>query len=220
MLEYIAYLIKDKNICHCFIFSYYYNYKSYEINDFNAKIIDYKDILDNLYLSKISKKFICNCGDANSQYLKCSKKRIFEYYNQSINNNENKIKNLENQKKDDDIKFKKLKEENININKQISNLKRENIEQKNNINILEENRKVMDKKNKLLEITVNGDQDKILFLNEHGIFSNNLTQKENIIKIDPETNQYIGNEKKIEKKFIDFYDVIIHINSIKDLNKG
>ena len=46
----------------------------------------------------------------------------------------------------------------------------------------------MDKKNKLLEIAVNGDQDKILFLNEHGIFSNNLTQKENIIKIDPETN--------------------------------
>ena len=220
LLEYIAYLIKDENICHCFIFSYYYNYKSYEINDFNAKIIDYKYILDNLYLSKISKKFICNCGDANSQYLKCSKKRIFEYYNQSINNNENKIKNLENQKKDDDIKFKKLKEENININKQISNLKRENIEQKNNINILEENRKDMDKKNKLLEIAVNGDQDKILFLNEHGIFSNNLTQKENIIKIDPETNQYIGNEKKIEKKFIDFYDVIIHINSIKDLNKG
>ena len=220
LLEYIAYLIKDENICHCFIFSYYYNYKSYEINDFNAKIINYKDILDNLYLSKISKKFICNCGDANSQYLKCSKKRIFEYYNQSINNNENKIKNLENQKKDDDIKFKKLKEENININKQISNLKRENIEQKNNINILEENRKDMDKKNKLLEIAVNGDQDKILFLNEHGIFSNNLTQKENIIKIDPETNQYIGNEKKIEKKFIDFYDVIIHINSIKDLNKG
>ena len=50
LLEYIAYLIKDENICHCFIFSYYYNYKSYEINDFNAKIIDYKYILDNLYL--------------------------------------------------------------------------------------------------------------------------------------------------------------------------
>ena len=44
--------------------------------------------------------------------------------------------------------------------------------------------------------------------------------KDNIIKIAPETHEFIGNEKSTDKKFIDFYDIIVHINSIKALNKG
>ena len=44
--------------------------------------------------------------------------------------------------------------------------------------------------------------------------------KDNIIKINPKNNQLIGNEIHNKTKFIDFYDVIIHINSIKDINKG
>ena len=44
--------------------------------------------------------------------------------------------------------------------------------------------------------------------------------KENVIKIDPKSNQLIGNEKYSKTNFIDFYDVIVHINSIKDINKG
>ena len=125
----------------------------------------------------------------------------------------NNINILETQKKNDEKEKK-------DINEQISNLKQENSEQKNNIKILEENKRDMENKNQLLEIAVNGDYDKIVFLNENGITGKHLKLQDNIIKIDPKTNQFIGNEKNEDKKFIDFYDVIIHINSIKDLNKG
>ena len=69
-------------------------------------------------------------------------------------------------------------------------------------------------------MAVNGDHDKIVFLNDNGIIGNNLKLKDNIIKINPKNNQLIGNEIHNKTKFIDFYDVIIHINSIKDINKG
>ena len=227
LLEYIIYLFPDKKICHCFYFSYYYKYKDYYIDDLNSKKLDYKKYLDYLYLSKDKKH--CNC--AHFEYLKSKKEIIDKYYkcyssNQSLqlNNkiNEYKINNLERQAKTNEEKYNQLKSENNDINQKINYLKQENSEQKNSINILEENKKNMDKKNKLLEIAVNGDYDKIRFLNENGITGKNLKMQDNIIKIDPKTNQYIGNEKgnNTKKKFIDFYDVIIHINSIKDINKG
>ena len=189
LLEYIIYLFQNKTLCHCFQFSYYYEFEKYYIDGLNAKIFDYYklDILGNLCLSKNMKLCLCN----NSEYLK-SKKEIFD--------------NLEKKNKD--------------INIQISKLKKENIEQKNNINSLEETKKDMDKKNQILELAVNGDYDKIAFLEKCGLTGKNLEIKDNIIKIDPDTNQFIGNEKSMDKKFIDFYDVIVHIDSIKALNTG
>ena len=51
---------------------------------------------------------------------------------------------------------------------------------------------------------------------------NNLEpSQENTVLIDKNTNQIIGNEKNIFKKnFIDFYDVIVDIKSIKDISNG
>ena len=101
-----------------------------------------------------------------------------------------------------------------------TSVEQENNKQKKNINSLKDDNKEISNKNKILEMAVNGDHDKIVFLNENGIIGNNLKLKDNIIKINPKNNQLIGNEIHNKTKFIDFYDVIIHINSIKDINKG
>jgi len=90
--------------------------------------------------------------------------------------------------------------------KEISNLEKEQKEKMHKI--------------QLLEMAVNGDQEKIIFLNKMGITGEYLKAKDNIIKIDPITNQLIGNEKNNKIKFLDFYDVIVHVNSIKEINKG
>ena len=73
-----------------------------------------------------------------------------------------------------------------------------------------------------LEKAINGDTLKIIDLKKYGVIGEFLNPKDNLIKINPETNQIIGNEKQIKKdfNFIDFYDVIINIKSIKDINEG
>ena len=132
----------------------------------------------------------------------------------------NQIEALEKEKRDNQNKYNQLKIENDYKGLKISNLERENNKQKKNINSLKDDNKEISNKNKILEMAVNGDHDKIVFLNENGIIGNNLKLKDNIIKINPKNNQLIGNEIHNKTKFIDFYDVIIHINSIKDINKG
>ena len=94
----------------------------------------------------------------------------------------------------------------------------------NTTSINKEYNEVINKLNKdkqLLEIAINGDITKINELKNLGVTGEYLKPKENIIKIDPETNKIIS--KEILNKdiiFVDFYDVIIDINSKKDINKG
>ena len=71
----------------------------------------------------------------------------------------------------------------------------------------------LNKDKQLLEIGNNGDITKINELKNLGVTGEYLKSKENIIKISKE----ILNKDII---FVDFYDVIIDINSIKDINKG
>ena len=73
-----------------------------------------------------------------------------------------------------------------------------------------------------LEKAINGDTLKIKDLKKYGVIGEFLIPKDNLIKINPETNQIIGNEKQLKKEFnfIDFYDVIINIKSIKDISEG
>ena len=213
LLEYIIYLFQDKTICHCFSFSYNIHiFRKVNIISLKNNIFEFYKSKDSntLYLSLSKIRQDCNCN--KYLYFK-SKKDIFDNF-------VNSYKNLEIQKEDEVKKFNQLKQENIDIQNQLSSLKTENTNQKNEINALEKNKRNMDKKNKLLEVAVNGDYDKIVFLNKHGIIGNTLKMKENTIKIDPKTNQFIGNETSTDKKFIDFYDVIVHINSIKALNTG
>ena len=91
---------------------------------------------------------------------------------------------------------------------------------KNNINSLKDKNKDLNKDKQTLEIDSNREPEKNVFLNQFGIEGENLKNKNNIIRIDLNTNQLIENEKDIRPKFIDFYDLIVCINSIKEINNG
>ena len=223
LLEYISYLIPNANICQCSKFKYINNrdYNYYDIK-FEKKIKDFKRQFSNLYLNKNKKK--CNC---NSTYLKCSKYLFYQNFMGEYNNlrkknnlNEQEISFLEKEKNDNINKLEDLQRQNAYQNNQINNLQKENNKQIDNLNSLEGKINNLNEERKILEMAVNGDQDKIAFLNQFGIVGGNLKMKDNIIKIDPKTNQIIGNEKNSKTNFMDFYDVIVHINSIKDINKG
>ena len=229
-LEYLAYLIPTANLCLCFQF-YNYNYshknkRSNNYNDYNNyynnhyniklsdKIFNFKGSFNNLYLNKEKK---CSC---NNSFLQCSKYELYQNLMNEIKElkkknslNEKEISYLENEKED---KIHKIK----NLQKKNDSLEEEKHKQKNDINSLESKINDLNKNNKYLEIAVNGDHEKIAFLNNKGVTGKYLKEKDNIIKIDPKTNQFIGNEKYNKIKFEEFYDVIVHINSIKEINKG
>jgi hypothetical protein len=70
-------------------------------------------------------------------------------------------------------------------------------------------------------MAVNGDISTIDLLKKFGIKGLNLVPDYPFIKIDPKTNQFIGNKMNNQKNNkSDFYDVVIDIKSIKDITKG
>ena len=74
-----------------------------------------------------------------------------------------------------------------------------------------------------LELAINGDYRKINFLEQNGIKkTKNLVEKQGLYEINQENGQYVVNNLKDEeeKKPVDFYDVIVKIDSIKGINKG
>ena len=131
---------------------------------------------------------------------------------------ENEQKDIKNKMEEENIKFKneieELEAKEENINKNLIEKEKEIEKFKNEIQILQKDKQ-------LLEIAINGDISKINQLKNLGVVGEYLKPKENIIKVDSETNKIIT-KGKINKDiiFIDFYDVIIDINSIKDINKG
>ena len=70
----------------------------------------------------------------------------------------------------------------------------------------------------LLEMSID-DPELINKLQKLGI-EDYLKPRENLEKVDPNNNQIIINKSVNKKNFVDFYDVIIDIKSIKDINKG
>ena len=108
------------------------------------------------------------------------------------------------------------------------NIQEQDLGNKNNLindlkineNILKDKSEKLNKENALLAAGINGDLDKIVKLKELGLKGDNLKEKENLFKINPENNEIVGNQKFEKPKFADFYDVIVHIDSIKDINKG
>ena len=108
---------------------------------------------------------------------------------------------------------KRLKEEIEKLNKIIIKLNKDIEEYKEKINVL--------KNKQLLEIAINGDNKKIEKLKKLGVIGEFSKPKENIIQINAKSNEVIGNQKLYKDvNYIDFYDVIIDIKSIKDINKG
>ena len=241
LLEYISFLYPEYNICPCFCFSN----NSYYLNN-DALIISNNDI--NGFL-KLSNDFGCNCSDNLKKFYRKRKVHIIDTFEEDFKkfaNNNNFKKNNFNNNNFDEIKFKKandelqkqIKEENQNLknkNKELENknkvLKEENRKLKINnkdlekqiTEIREENQKFLDKNNEL-ELNKNEKANLIMKLQNDKksleMAVNNINPRKDGIRIDPLNNQLIGNKYVANTKFEDFYDVIIDIKSVKDINKG
>ena len=119
----------------------------------------------------------------------------------------------------------RLKDENEKLQKTINNLKKEIVNYKEGIKELQANFRISIEKalsdKRLLEMAINGDIPKIEELQKLGVIGDFLKPKENIIQINAENNEINVNQTLYKDvNFVDFYDVVIDIKSIKDINKG
>jgi len=244
LLEYIAATFSFLNICSCYIFSYYnnsqimgkYDKDDIDINNRIYSLFYYKKKAD-LFLYKRNE--YCSCDELIKDYLKKSKKTLIsdfifqnEKLKRKITDKENEIKLLIDEKKEDLNQIHSLKNEKEAQKYKIENLNKEKKKKEEDLNKL--NKKIKDiestneskindlkKQRQILEMAIDGDFDKIDKIKDFGIYVSNLKPKDDIIKIG-ENNQIIGEKKGLfnRNQFINFYDVIVNIKSIKDINKG
>ena len=243
LLEYFSYLFPELGICQCYQFQtknnsnnqIYYNDNSYNRNNNFIQIKNHYLITSYskfLYNLELNKKKYCSCPYNN--YLTYSKTKLISLLEEKIcklENNNNaqteKIKNLNREKMEKEIKIYDLNKEKREKEMKINDLNKEKNEKEMKINDLNKEKKEQEMKinnlnrdKNLLEYAINGDVDKINLLSQLGVEGDNLKIKENLIQIDNTSKEIKGNQTYIKEKFIDFYDVIIHIDSIKDINKG
>ena len=240
LLEFVAQLCPRLNICPCFHFKYK-GYEGYREISNSKTIFSFDKKLRDLYLINSNRNGQCFCEEKVKQYLTYAKINIINIYKDKIEelsrklqNNEKEIGFLEKEKKEDKNQINSLKKENDYHNDQINSLIYEKEKQKNNINSLEKKIKEIESDNKskiealnkekaVLEMAVNGDIDKIDKLDNYGININNIkSTKKNTISVGKDNNIIVKKTDKIfdKKDFINFYDVIIDIKSIKDITQG
>ena len=240
LLEFVAQLCPKLNICPCFHFKYK-GYEGYREISNNKTIFSFDKKLRDLYLLNSNRRGECFCEESTKHYLTYSKINIInkfkdkiEELSRKLQKNEKEIGFLEKEKKEDKNQIYSLKKENDYHNDQINSLIYEKEKQKNNINTLENKIKEIEFDNKskietlnkekaVLEMAVNGDIDKIDKLNDYGININNIKElKKNTISVGEDNNIIVKKTNKIfdKKDFINFYDVIIDIKSIKDITQG
>ena len=227
LLEYFAYSIYPSlKICQCYDFEIMLNNYNYYCIEKNSKLVEYSNYLNNLQLDNNKGK--CEHDD-NHNFLLFSKKDIFDTLSQQILNN----------KKDKEInqlneKIKLLQEtikNNNGTNEILNNKNKEIFELKNKIEKLikennEMNNKVKDYKtlqneNMILTQTINGNTGMIMQLNKTGLINNKKFLPEQYIGINEKNGQVIIENSNIKQKPDEkFYDIIVHIDSIKDINKG
>ena len=226
LLEYFAYLYPSLKICQCYDFEIMLNNYNYYCIEKKSKLVEYSNYLNNLQLDNNKGK--CEHDD-NHNFLLFSKKDIFDTLSQQILNN----------KKDKEInqlneKIKLLQEtikNNNGTNEILNNKNKEIFELKNKIEKLikennEMNNKVKDYKtlqneNMILTQTINGNTGMIMQLNKTGLINNKKFLPEQHIGINEKNGQVIIENSNIKQKPDEkFYDIIVHIDSIKDINKG
>ena len=219
LLEYISFLYPEYNICPCFCFSN----NSYYLNN-DTLIISNNDI--NGFL-KLSNDFGCKCSEIKKKFYRKRKVYIIDNFEEEfkkLKNNENII-NPDNKK---DKKIKKDKKDNYDIEMKLKNeknkLQSQINELENQITLLREENQKLKNKNKELEIDKNEKANIIMKLqndiNSLEMAVDNINPRKDGIKINPLNNQLIGNKYVANTNFEDFYDVIIDIKSVKDINKG
>ena len=226
LLEYFAYNYPSLKICQCYDFEIMLNNYNYYCIEKKSKLVEYSNYLNNLQLDNNKGK--CEHDD-NHNPLLFSKKDIFDTLSQQILNN----------KKDKEInqlneKIKLLQEtikNNNDTNEILNNKNKEIFELKNKIEKLikennEMNNKVKDYKtlqneNMILTQTINGNTGMIMQLNKTGLINNKKFLPEQHIGINEKNGQVIIENSNIKQKPDEkFYDIIVHIDSIKDINKG
>ena len=226
LLEYFAYLYPSLKICQCYDFEIMLNNFNFYSIEKESKLVEYSNYLNNLQL--YNNKGKCEHDD-NHNFLLFSKKDIFNTLSQQILNN----------KKDKEInqlneKIKLLQEtikNNNGTNEILNNKNKEIFELKNKIEKLikennEMNNKVKDYKtlqneNMILTQTINGNTGMIMQLNKTGLINNKKFLPEQHIGINEKNGQVIIENSNIKQKPDEkFYDIIVHIDSIKDINKG
>ena len=226
LLEYFAYLYPSLKICQCYDFEIMLNNFNFYSIEKESKLVEYSNYLNNLQL--YNNKGKCEHDD-NHNFLLFSKKDIFNTLSQQILNN----------KKDKEInqlneKIKLLQEtikNNNGTNEILNNKDKEIFELKNKIEKLikennEMNNKVKDYKtlqneNMILTQTINGNTGMIMQLNKTGLINNKKFLPEQHIGINEKNGQVIIENSNIKQKPDEkFYDIIVHIDSIKDINKG
>ena len=221
LLEYVFSLFPDMDLCPCYIFA---NENDYINSD--TLINESNDINNTLVISNMYSDSKCHCDNKNIKtMLRKRKREIIEQFNNDKNglemndkqNNES-INNLKKEKEDQLKIISKLRNEINSLNKKLDI-------SENKINILEEEKnekeKIIDelqKQKNILELSINGNLGEIDKLKKLGVEVN--YKGENMISINPDNNQIIGKQEIQKVDFLDFYDIIINIKSIKDINKG
>jgi len=178
-------------------------------------------IINNLskYLNKIGQKI---------NYLKFSENDPHIYfdnielpnYNEFLEENEDEEKYEEKYDEEDDIIEEIKKNNQIEILfEPIFNLLIDKF--KSQMQNCYEKINKLNKSNQILIKEISGDIDieKINQLTNLGI-KETILPRLNLIRLEPKTNQFIGNETSIKKDFTEFYEIIIDIKSIKGISKG
>ena len=242
LLEYVCLLFPNYNFCPCFHFS---NSNNNLINN-ETFLTQTNDINNKLIISNKNNDKKCYCPNEIKNYFKMNKMKIIELYekekknlNQIGNNmnNINTIHNLENIVYQATYLNNNLQKENDNLNIQIENLNKKinemqfkndyekkikELEDKNKLiqNNSQVNIENLNKKIKILEASINGDPETMNKLKELGYNIGNIESSQNLIKTGKNNQIIVDNNVYSQTNFMDFYDVIIDIKSIKDINKG
>ena len=239
---YLYVQIKRRNKCICskIIKEYFPKTKKYIINQLfenfnkidknNSKINNLeKDILilkkdiemQNIKI-KEQEKYNCKLEkDSNEQLKKINKLEI------NINDLNQNLKNLEIDKQSKLNEIGELKKSIKFLNEEKSSLEKQNKLQENEIKNLKNEVDKLKNNENILKLAINKDLDTLNAIQKFGI-GNELKPKFNTITIDQSTDSIIENKnyelseelKKFNKNFEDFYDIIINIKSVKDINKG
>ena len=200
-----------------------------EINKLNQKILnDNKDknkIIENL--KKDYNEEIQKLNDKKEELEnKCNEKiNILEKEKNALINDQQNLNNkLSNLKKGYENQINKLNNENEINKKNYENKNKQNLEEINKIKNehLEEIEKLNKEKEDLKkagELLGSVDPGNLMFLKKCGLV-NNIELNSNVYEIDSENRIKLNNKGPKEIKFEDFYDLIVNIKSIKDIEKG
>ena len=241
LIEYISSLYPEYNFCPCYSIlqektfknddiiankiNNNYNKKDYYNNYYNYDNYHNDDDRDILYLNIYCKK--CFCSEIVRNNHKLSKYIILDEYRKVLNNDYEKTKKIQSLENDNQNNLNTInslqKDKKINENKIYEIQKERDEKLKKKDLLLNQKKEEIDKLKKdkeIIEIAVN-DPETLNNLKNLGVGGPNLKPKSNAIKIDQKTNQIKGNNLKNEKLDPNnFYDIIVDIKSIKDINKG